>query len=118
MTQTRKRPHEAGVDLRLAAGDRAEKYSETEQGARPVLSLVHHDREPRFESGWCTMHGDTPTGQPGQVYAFLRPYSEDWYDFIPCQSWWEATAVAINLAERTPDCEFVGELGKHCEVAR
>lgn len=75
-----------------------------------------HECEPRYETGWTIMYGDTPTGEPEQVYAFLRPYSEDWYDLIACRNWWEATAVAIAIQQRTPDCEFIGELGRHHEV--
>lgn len=40
MTRMRKRPHEAGADLRWQAGDREAEYRETTGDARPVLSLA------------------------------------------------------------------------------
>lgn len=114
----------AGADDRGGDRDQGDIYQSSGRAAstaRLGLSVkpltLPAECEPRFETGWAIMHGDTTTGEAEQVYAFLRPYSEDWYDLIACRTWWEATALAIAIQQRTPDCEFIGELGRHYEVA-
>lgn len=64
---------------------------------------------PRYESGWMANFED---GQPDGYVAFLRPYSEDWYDLYRRPNWWEALATAVEISQTTPDCEYVGGPGQ------
>ncbi|MBX7460810.1 hypothetical protein [Qipengyuania huizhouensis] len=73
-----------------------------------TLTLTHPEiatREPRYEAGWFqNIENDEPAG----YVAFLRPYSEDWYDLYRRATWWEAMAAALEIADRMPDCKYVG----------
>ncbi|HKX78231.1 MAG TPA: hypothetical protein VJM34_06920 [Novosphingobium sp.] len=63
------------------------------------------DRDPRFETGWMP---STDPGRGHRFVAFLRPYSEDWYDLYQFPTWWAAQAYALSIADRVPDCAYVG----------
>ena len=66
-------------------------------------------REPRYEAGWMqNIEDDKPAG----YVAFLRPYSEDWYDLYRRATWWEALAAALEITASTHDCQFVGGPGQ------
>lgn len=70
---------------------------------------------PRYESGFII--GNHPDGST-RYEAFLRPYSEDWYDLYPAATWWEAMAKGMAIAAERPDCAFVGGLGKAADGPR
>ena len=61
--------------------------------------------EARFECGWMRNYLDD---RPAGYMAFLRPYSENWYELRPCDTWWEALAVALEIEGTQPNCTFVG----------
>lgn len=63
---------------------------------------------PRYEAGWMARHEG---GECVGYTAFLRPYSEDWYDVEHFARWWDALACAVDLARVTPDCLYIGGPG-------
>lgn len=64
---------------------------------------------PRYEAGWIV--GAGPDGSR-RYEAFLRPYSEDWYDLFSAATWWEALAKGMALARDNEDCAFDGRIGE------
>lgn len=61
--------------------------------------------EPRFEAGWMSYTDDL---HGAGFVAFLRPWSENWYEMFHFPTWWAAQKHALDLAQRVADCEYIG----------